>query len=119
MDDFAVRLRLVIKESGKQQKELASAMHLSPARFSNYVNGHSEPSLNILTSICQTLCVSADYLLGLSNISNLRRIDDKQFIVQHDPLGDLTPEYRQQAESYLSFLRQQQAAQLAASKEEA
>lgn len=110
MDDFAVRLRLVIKESGKQQKELASAMHLSPARFSNYVNGHSEPSLNILSTICKTLCVSADYLLGLTDTLERSKPHSLSVPQPADPFADLTPEQRTVMETTLNAFRQQNAA---------
>ena len=67
MDDFAFRLRFAIERSGMQQKNLAAAIRLSPARLSNYVNGHSEPSLDILSLLCRELKVSADYLIGLTD----------------------------------------------------
>ena len=70
MDDFAMRLRFAIERSGMQQKKLATALKLSPARLSNYVNGHSEPSLDVLLLICKELKVSADYMIGLTDNIN-------------------------------------------------
>ena len=116
MDDFASRLRYAIERSGMQQKELATSIHLSPARLSNYVNGHSEPSFDILCLICRKLSVSADYLVGLTE-----SIDPPISIPVSiapvsiprpapDPFEDLTPEQRSAIELSLKAFRDANAA---------
>lgn len=97
MDEFARRLRSVIERSGMQQKELASSIKLSPARLSNYVNGHSEPSYDILVLLCRKLKVSSDYLLGLTDsieAPNTIPVSISKSSVQRDPLAGLSPKDR-------------------------
>lgn len=116
MDEFAHRLRYAIERSGMQQKELATSIHLSPARLSNYVNGHSEPSYDILCTLCRKLHVSADYLIGLTDFIeqptsvpvtiapiSIPRADP-------DPFEDLTPEQRSAIELSLKAFRDANAA---------
>ena len=85
MDDFAMRLRFAIERSGMQQKKLATALKLSPARLSNYVNGHSEPSLDVPVSVPNAH-------------------------VTRDPFGDLTPDQRAAIETTLKAFRDHNAA---------
>ena len=117
---FSDRLRAVIELSGKQSKELAASCKISPARLSAYVCGKNEPSLEILSTICQRMNCSADYLLGLSDsIARQAPLSLSNTIVPRDPLGDLLPAYREQAENYISFLRKQQEDETSAAKEDA
>lgn len=113
MDDFAMRLRFAIERSGMQQKKLATALKLSPARLSNYVNGHSEPSLDVLLLICKELKVSADYMIGLTdniNGSTSVPVSVPNAHVFRDPFGDLTPDQRAAIETTLKAFRDHNAA---------
>lgn len=116
MDEFARRLRYAIDRSGMQQKELATSIHLSPARLSNYVNGHSEPSYDILCLLCRRLNVSADYLIGLTdNIAPASVVPVNIAPVSiprsaPDPFEDLTPEQRSAIELSLKAFRDANAA---------
>lgn len=113
MDDFAMRLRFAIERSGMQQKELASALKLSPARLSNYVNGHSEPSLDVLQILCRKLNVSADYMIGLTDsITGCASVPVSVSTshVSRDPFGDLTPDQRAAIETTLKAFRDHNAA---------
>ena len=113
MDDFAFRLRFAIERSGMQQKNLAAAIRLSPARLSNYVNGHSEPSLDILSLLCRELKVSADYLIGLTDSIQQPTqlpITIPSAFSARDPFDDLTPEQRSAIELSLKAFRDANAA---------
>ena len=113
MDDFASRLRFAIERSGMQQKNLASAIKLSPARLSNYVNGHSEPSLDILLLLCRELRVSADYLIGLTD--SLQQptsvpVTIPNSFTSRNPFDDLTPEQQAAIQLSLKAFREANAA---------
>ena len=113
MDDFSMRLRFAIERSGMQQKELASALKLSPARLSNYVNGHSEPSLDVLLLLCRKLNVSADYMIGLTdsiNGSTSVPVSVSNACITRDPFDDLTPDQRAAIETTLKAFRDHNAA---------
>lgn len=128
MDEFASRLRFAIERSGMQQKNLASAIKLSPARLSNYVNGHSEPSLDILLLLCRELRVSADYLIGLTDTisapakSKEEKLPTDSLLTMErsrNPLDVLDSPYREEALNFIEYQRQKQASDLAEEKTEA
>lgn len=109
MDTFSIRLRTAIDSRGLQQKSLAAKIKLSPARLSNYVNGHSEPSLDILSLLCQALNVSADYLIGLTDNMDTPTsipISIPASSIQRDPFSDLTNEQRVAIEATLKAYRE-------------
>lgn len=62
------RLKLLRKAKGVTQKEVAFAIGITLSAYSNYEQGLREPSNQILIKLCKYFDVSADYLLGLSEI---------------------------------------------------
>lgn len=67
---FGTRLRELRISSGLTQAQFADKIKLSKANVSKYESGIIEPSLDTIFLICQLFSVSADYLLGLSDIKN-------------------------------------------------
>ncbi len=116
---FPSRLTELRKAKKLTQLQMAERVPVSRTGYSSWEQGKSKPDLEDLFKLCVFFNVSADFLLGLSDVANTTQINVQPITTPRNPLGDLLPEYRQQAETYLSFLRQQQAAQLEASKEEA
>lgn len=120
MDIFASRLRQAIQMNNIQQKELAAISGLSAARISNYCTGYSEPSLDILCSLCRSLHVSADYLVGLSDTPKAESpLSVTRATIPRDPLADLTPERREKVQEFIDFQRQQQEKDEQSHKQEA
>ncbi|MBP3886933.1 MAG: helix-turn-helix transcriptional regulator [Cellulosilyticum sp.] len=64
------RLKKVLDEKGMMQKELAEKIGVSEMVISRYVHGGRIVSVSILIEICKSLNVSADYLLGLSEVED-------------------------------------------------
>ena len=62
------RLKQVLNDQGMMQKELAEKIGVSEIVISRYVHGGRIVSVPILIEICKALNVSADYLLGLSEV---------------------------------------------------
>ena len=109
MDIFASRLRMAIQLNNIQQKQLAAISGLSAARISNYCTGYSEPSLDILCTLCKSLHVSADYLIGLSDSTVVTsQTSLTRVTIPRDPLADLSPERREKVQEFIDFQRQQQ-----------
>lgn len=52
-------------EKNYKQKDLAQLLGISVTCYAGYEQGYREPDLKMLTKICKTLNVSADYLLGI------------------------------------------------------
>ena len=62
------RLSEIRKSCGDNQVDLATHLNVSVSTIRSWEQGKSSPSHEFLVSICQLYHISADYLLGLSNI---------------------------------------------------
>ena len=63
-------------ESDRQnitQKEMASRLGIKQQQYSRYEKGINVMPVTYLPKICKILNVSADYILGLSNIRNNKK----------------------------------------------
>lgn len=68
---FDERIRELRSNLGINQVEFGKRISVSKQCVSNWENGNVQPSIDMLIKIAQTFSVSADYLLGLNNISTL------------------------------------------------
>ena len=66
-DTFGERLNMVLYEQKITQAELDKRTGIGRANISRYVCNKQMPTVDSLISICKTLNVSADWLLGLSD----------------------------------------------------
>lgn len=67
---FSERLREIMKVTDTKQKTLADAIGKQPQTVSLYLNGQSFPDVLTLRKICLHFDVSADWLLGLTDIES-------------------------------------------------
>jgi len=65
---FVRRFVEALEKSGITQKELARRISVSEQAVSDYKKGDIVPSLDTFYLICSALDVSADFLLGFSEI---------------------------------------------------
>ncbi len=65
---FRKRLEVLFKERNTSITEFADLLGLTRQSLSYYMSGDRRPDLQTLKRICETLDVSADWLLGLSDI---------------------------------------------------
>ena len=64
------RLKAARKAKKLTQEQLAQLLQTTKGTISNYENGHSTPSNEMLVLLAEKLDVTADYLLGRSNNPN-------------------------------------------------
>ena len=62
---IAELISLNLEEKGMTQRELASAIGVSPSRVSDYINGRAEPTLRIARALCIALGIAPAAILGL------------------------------------------------------
>lgn len=83
---FQKRLKIARKNKMYTQEELADLVLTTKATISNYENGHSTPSIEMLLLLSSKLDVSVDFLLGNDNI-DLSDIElftkEELFIIQN------------------------------------
>lgn len=66
-------------EHGLSQKEMAEKLHLSVSTYSNYENGHREPTLEIVNNFCEILKITIEDLIG-SSITLIQRTRRRKVI---------------------------------------
>lgn len=97
---IGARLRMLRKEQGITQSQLAQALSVTKFTISAYENGRSEPDDEIKLRIARLLNVSLDYLLGL--IDYPYPLEGRTDVV---PIPEgLTAEQRQLVIDFLHFL---------------
>ncbi len=62
------RLAELRKRSGKTQKEVAEGIGVAKSTLSNYEKGKQAMNVVILKRLCEYYDVTADYILGLTDI---------------------------------------------------
>jgi transcriptional regulator with XRE-family HTH domain len=60
------RIKLALEMRNMKQKELAKRVGMTEVTISRYVTGDREPKADAIIAICNALCVSSDWLLGLT-----------------------------------------------------
>ena len=64
---FSTRLKELITESNKTQKEIAKILKLSQNQIYYYIKGTAQPSIETLIEIANYFNVTIDYLVGRTN----------------------------------------------------
>ncbi len=62
------RLRQLRKISGKTMKEVSAELGIALTTYAGYEQGVREPSICMLSKLCDYFDVSADYLIGRTDI---------------------------------------------------
>ena len=62
------RLKQIREQKGVSQREVANAVGITISAYSNYEQGIREPSVEMIIKLCKFFNVSADYLLGLTEL---------------------------------------------------
>lgn len=71
IDEFSSKLKLLRKEKNLQQGELAKELGVSRGSISFYENGDRVPDIEFLSKASAYFDVSADWLLGLSDVRSV------------------------------------------------
>ncbi|MEY8463734.1 helix-turn-helix domain-containing protein [Streptococcus merionis] len=73
------RLKELRNEAGLTQKEIAEKIHVGQNSYSNWENGNRKPTAEITSKLAEFFNVSADYLLGKTDIKKSDEIDLSDF----------------------------------------
>lgn len=65
--EFYEKLKIIRKEKGLKQKEVAKIIGVSETCYAGYEQGYREPDFRTLKKLVVFFDVSADYLLGLED----------------------------------------------------
>lgn len=85
---FSTRLKYVRQLKKMTQLDLAEKVNTTKATISNYENGYSTPSNDMLVQLAKACHTSTDYLLGVSGsmpVENYDPLEDlKKFLIKHN-----------------------------------
>ncbi len=102
---FADRLRQLRTERSLSQYQLAQALNVSRGLIGNYELGTREPDYETLAMLAEYFGVSADFILGLTDIRHRITASDygldSQFIANY---MNLSPESKIDAQKYIALL---------------
>ena len=92
---FSKRLRELRKEKGLSQVEMGEHLGYGYTAISSYETGRNEPSYTDLIHICRILDVSADYILGISDIRKPYAVLEKTDLIRlYNRAAELAKECR-------------------------
>lgn len=66
--DYIQRMRNLREDNDKTQQQIADYLGTSQTMYARYERGANELPIHHLLALCKYYNVSADYILGLSNI---------------------------------------------------
>ncbi|BDG81312.1 MULTISPECIES: helix-turn-helix domain-containing protein [Bacillus] len=114
------RLKLIRKRRGLTQTGLASKVKTTKGTISNYENGHSTPSNEMLRDLADALDTTTDYLLGRTDIDTnvSRTVSYSESDIETDPdlqiafreASDFSEENRKQAIDFINYLKEKEKA---------
>ncbi len=81
MNGIGQNIKLIRKEKGFSQEELAKILDVSRVSITRYENGTREPDLDMISKIADALETSTSKLMGLEEISSNRFDDEIQKII--------------------------------------
>ncbi|WP_078430448.1 helix-turn-helix domain-containing protein [Alkalihalobacterium alkalinitrilicum] len=85
---FSERLKKARKLNNLTQEGLAKKIKTTKGTISNYENGHSSPSNEMLTDLANTLGVTTDFLLGRTDVPYFGVEKDGQQYIDFDKLPE-------------------------------
>lgn len=65
---FNEQLREIRKSRGMTQRDVYTRLQVSPNCYASWEQGRTQPDIESIKALCAIFEVSADYLLGLSEI---------------------------------------------------
>ncbi|MEC1621131.1 helix-turn-helix domain-containing protein [Bacillus mojavensis] len=114
------RLKLIRKRRGLTQTGLASKVKTTKGTISNYENGHSTPSNEMLRDLADALDTTTDYLLGRTDIDTnvSRTVSYSESDIETHPdlqiafreASDFSEENRKQAIDFINYLKEKEKA---------
>ncbi len=103
---FTQRLKNSRNRRKFTQGELAIKVNTTKATISNYENGHSTPSNDMLIQLSDALGVSTDYLLGRSDTPNMSEQEEFEAFANDPELKRWYKELPNSKEEDLQALKQ-------------
>ncbi|AHL70838.1 MULTISPECIES: helix-turn-helix domain-containing protein [Bacillus] len=106
------RLKSVRKNRGLTQEELAKRVKTTKGTISNYENGHSTPSNEMLKDLADALNTTTDYLLGRTETISSNQVaydlNDPELQIAFNAASDFSEEARKQTIDFINYIREKE-----------
>lgn len=76
---FNERLKEIRKNKGLTQKNVYTALNVSPNCYASWEQGRTQPDIENIIKLCFIFSVSSDYLLGLEDESGAKTYINNSF----------------------------------------
>ena len=76
------RIQELRKAAGMKQSELATLLSIGQTAVSNYEQGLRDPAVDTIQRLCEIFHVTADYLLGFSEIRSPAVTEGEMLLVE-------------------------------------
>lgn len=103
LSSLARRLRDIREDSDRSQKDTAEALGTNLRTYRRYEYGETEPQVEFIADFCRHFGISADYLLGLSDVRPEPETLSARF--RRSPLDNLTDDEMGIVASVISAIR--------------
>ncbi|PGC67600.1 helix-turn-helix domain-containing protein [Bacillus safensis] len=106
------RLKSVRKNRGLTQEELAKRVKTTKGTISNYENGHSTPSNEMLKDLADALNTTTDYLLGRTENISSEQVEydfsDPDLQIAFKAASDFSEEARRQTIDFINYIKEKE-----------
>ncbi|AOZ88162.1 transcriptional regulator [Bacillus xiamenensis] len=106
------RLKSVRKNKGLTQEELAKRVKTTKGTISNYENGHSTPSNEMLKDLADALNTTTDYLLGRTENISTEQVEydfnDPDLQIAFKDASDFSEEARKQTIDFINYIKEKE-----------
>lgn len=108
MSILGIRIRALREEKEVSQIELAKAINLGNTTISQWESGKRTPDSQSLLKLAEYFDVSVDYLLGNSDVREIKKNRDLPETVApylSDGIRELSPEARKEVMDFIEYVR--------------
>lgn len=101
--NLSERLKLLRKEKGLKQVDVADVLDISRSSYGHYETGHALPNKEALEKLSDYYDVSVDFLLGKSDVRKFEFPETETIAAHHS--GEWTKEELEEIEVFKEFIR--------------
>lgn len=105
---FGTRLHTLRKERKLRQEDMANQLGIARTTYAMYEQGNREPDYNTLIKLATFFEVSIDYLLGITEMRQVKDIQDPELYQWFEDVKNATPQKREELKKFWEFIIQRE-----------
>lgn len=105
---FGTRLHTLRKERKLRQEDMAKQLGIARTTYAMYEQGNREPDYNTLIKLATFFEVSIDYLLGTTEMRQVKNIQDPELNQWFEDIKNATPQKREELKKFWEFIIQRE-----------